>query len=176
MKRCGVILLCLGCLGGLGCLAGCGREHPGIQTFERQWHDAMNRRRYERLYDLLDARSQRRIDVELEKLRGLGENEQSFVLDHLGGEQLSSLADLEPDRYFARWWHKATSGRRPKMSVEDHDDGNGYMMLSFDDGPKLRVRLTVQSRRWVWHLPPQDLDADAPTPADRLTRSATDLD
>ena len=137
------------------CTFGCGGGDASIGTFEKKWHQAMNNDRYEALFDLLDAGSQRKIHDELKDLRGLeDEKDRQYVIDQLGGERIKSLDRLEPRQYFARQWHVTWKGQKPTMAIEGHGGGNGYMMLSLD-GRHLRVQLTVEKDRWVWHLPDQ---------------------
>ena len=133
---------------------GCGEGDASIDTLENKWHQAMNNDRYEELFDLLDVDSRRRIGNELKELRGLEDEKGRYVIDQLGGERIKSLDDLEPRQYFARQWHVAWKGRKPKMTIEEHGGGNGYMRLSLD-GRDLRVQLTVENDRWVWRLPDQ---------------------
>ena len=150
-----LVYLILGAVG-LGA-AGCGRGAPPVETFEKQWHDAVNSRQHEVLYDLLDASSRRHYRQELERLRGLPDHAQQFVIERLGGERVKSLHDLTPPQYFARLWHQAAHGRRPKMIIEAHSGSTAYMNLWLDESRKLRVQLIVEAGRWVWRLPPQDL-------------------
>lgn len=145
-------------------VVGCERRDPSIDNFERHWHEAVNRRAYEGLYDLLDSSSRRHFTQELERLRGLDEEQQQGVLDQLGGRRVPSLHELTARDFFARLWHRVTKGRRPRMAVEDHGGGNGYMMLSLDEGRNLRVQLMLEGGRWVWRLPPQDLQTELPEP------------
>ena len=136
---------------------GCGRGTPPVEIFEKQWHEAIKSRQYDLLFEMLDASSRRHYRQELDRLRGLSDHAQQYVIERLGGEKVKTLCDLTPPFYFSRLWHRATDGQRPKMLIEAHSGTTAYMILWLDKSRKLRVQLRVEAGRWVWRMPPQDL-------------------
>ena len=137
--------------------AGCDGGTPPIETFAKNWNDAINSERYDQLFELLDAISRREIDYELKQLRGLAETDQQYLLDHLGGERIDSLRDLTASKYFARKWRLVLRGRNPKMKITAHGGGLGEMTLELDKSRRLRVELKIEAEKWVWRLPRQRL-------------------
>ena len=145
-------------------LAGCGDSPAGaMRDFEAKWHDAINFREDEKLYNLLDTESQRRLRLDLERLRGLEPAEQLRVIDKLGGARVESLVQVTPEEYFKLLWNRITDGKRPLMRIREHDDRTGYMILSLD-GTEQEVMLRFEAGRWVWRLPPQTVGFDTPPP------------
>lgn len=143
---------------GLLALAACGGSgESSLEAFRRAWLDAVNRRQFEALYDMLDAQSRRRVALQLEQLRGLTPGEQKAVIDQLGGKRVEHLGQLTPEAYFALLWARATEGLRPTLTVEATGADAAYMELALEEGKTQRIRLSVEAGRWVWHLPDQGL-------------------
>lgn len=138
---------------------GCGRgsDASALEHFRTRWLDAVNRNQFDRLYDLLDAGSQRRVSHDLEVLRGLTPREQQTVIDQLGGTRIPDLSALSPADYFALLWARATEGHRPTLTVEATGADAAYMELTIEGQPPQRIRLSLEAGRWVWHLPEQNL-------------------
>lgn len=142
-------------------LGGCGAREETLPQFEQRWHQAVNQRQGQDLFKLLDATSQRRVQQELEMLRGLEAQAQQAVIDQLGGVRVRSLMELQPADYFALLWEQATEGKRPTMSVEASDQSTAYMVLSLEGRGRQRIRLIRQAGRWSWQLPAMAADQTA---------------
>lgn len=156
-------------------LVGCDRNAtPSLPAFEQRWHEAVNTRHAEQLFDMLDSRSRQNISHDLEVMRGLAAPLQQAVIDQLGGDRVETLHDMTADRYFALLWHKATDGRRPTMSVEAAGPDNAYMILGLQNA-QVRVRLVVEAGQWVWVLPEQHFERPptAPPPSPKVPPPAT---
>lgn len=151
------------------CLCGCDRrvDEP-LEAFEQRWHDAINRREADQLFQLLDAESRGRIRHDLEKMRGLSETAQQAVINQLGGIRADNLHQLLPEQYFGRMWNIATDGKRPTMVLEASGPNAAYMILTLGRERTLRVRLVREAGTWVWQLPTEALQWDR-TPDDAGT-------
>ncbi len=144
--RLALLLLVLG-------LAACSEQAgDDLEQFRTRWLEAVNRRQHEQLYGMLDAGSKRKIDHQLELLRGLPAAQQRATLDQLGGQRVEHLHELPADRYFALLWAKALQGQRPTLVVEAQGADAAYMELSVE-GRTQRLRLLKEAGRWVWVLP-----------------------
>ena len=138
--------------------AGCGgKGGQSLEKFKEQWYAAVNQRQPEKLYALLDAKSRRSVDQDLEMLRGLSEQEQLSVINFLGGDRVKSLHDLPNDRYFALWWRRTTDDQLPTMTIEAAGDQSAYMIVALGE-KKQRFELKVEGGRWVWSLPEQKFE------------------
>ncbi len=136
-------------------LTGCGgKSGPSLDTFKEKWYAAINQRQAENLYPLLDSKSRRTIDQALETLRGLNEQEQLTVINHLGGERIRTLQELSSDRYFALWWRRTTDDQLPTMTFEAVGEQSAYMIVALGENTQ-RFALKVEGGRWVWSLPEQ---------------------
>lgn len=155
-----LLLLCLSTCPLL--LTACGNKGAqSLDSFKEQWYAAVNQRKPEQLYGLLDSKSRRTIDQSLETLRGLSEQEQLAVINHLGGDRVNSLHDLPNDRYFGLWWRKTTDDKLPTMTIEAQGDQSAYMVVALDD-KKQRYELKVEGGRWVWSLGEQTFETQPP--------------
>ena len=144
-------------------MAGCGNKSAqSLESFKEQWYAAVNQRKPEQLYALLDSQSRRTIDQALETLRGLSEQEQLAVINHLGGDRVSNLHDLPNDRYFGLWWRKTTDDQLPTMTIEAQGDQSAYMVVALGD-KKQRYELKVEGGKWVWSLGEQNFE-NSPAP------------
>jgi len=164
----GVLLALTACDGG---------RAESLDDFKSRWYAAVNSRNGEPLFEMLDSASRRRIDNELQRLRGLPPGEQQPVINALGGERVSDLSQVPVQRYFGLWWNRATDGVAPRMEVEAAGSDNAYMILSTDTG-KQRFRLMTEGGRWVWVLPEQsglgfEPQPGVPVRAAPTTRSLT---
>jgi hypothetical protein len=139
-------------------LVGCGNEGETLGQFEQRWHEAVNNRNADTLFDLLDSGSQRRVRRELETLRGLDPQAQQAVINQLGGIRVQSLMELKPQDYFALLWRLATEDKRPTMKIEASDQSSAYMLLALEGRGRQRIRLVLQGGRWSWQLPAMAAD------------------
>jgi len=152
--RCGAFLSLL--LVGL-VLTGCGgSDVEPLETFEARWHENVNARRGAGLFDMLDGNSQRKLEHDLQTLRGLPADQQAAAIQQLGGKQLASLSELKTDEYFALLWSRATNGELPRMQIEASGTANAYMVLTMNDGRNERIALIAQGGQWRWRLPEQN--------------------
>jgi len=156
-------IISLLCLTLATCLhTGCGNKGAqSLDTFKEQWYAAVNQRKPEQLYALLDSKSRRAIDQALETLRGLSEQEQLTVINHLGGDRVTSLHDLPNDRYFGLWWRKTTDDQLPTMTIEAQGDQSAYMIVALGE-KKQRFELKVEGGKWVWALGEQNFEEGKP--------------
>ncbi len=127
-----------------------------LDSFKARWYGAINQRKPELLYTMLDAKSRRLIDVQLETLRGLPDADQVAVVNHLGGDRVANLHEIDNARYFALWWRKATDDQLPTMTIEAAGERSAYMMVALRD-QKQRFELKVEGGKWVWALNEQKL-------------------
>ena len=134
-----------------GCDAG---GDATLDAFRERWYAAVNQRQPEQLYNLLDAKGKRFIDVQLETLRGLDADKQKVVINWLGGDRVDNLHGLSSARFFGLLWRKVTDDQPPKMVIEAQGDQGAYMVLNLKDKSQ-RIELKTEGGRWVWALPEQ---------------------
>jgi len=149
-----MVLLMLGGVTLTGC--GGGSDVEPLEAFEARWHENVNARRGAGLFDMLDGNSQRKLEHDLQTLRGLPADQQASAIDQLGGKRVTSLSDLKTDEYFALLWSQATNAELPRMRIEASGPANAYMVLSMNDGRSERIQLIVQGGQWRWRLPEQN--------------------
>lgn len=141
-------------LGMVPALNGCG-SGPGssLTAFESAWHGAVNANQPQRLYDLLDAGSQRWIEARLETLRGLPVERQREFLAWLGGDRVDDLTALTPAMLFGRLWEHVTLGARPTMRMAEV--GGDWAIMEVRLGPQKaqRFRVVLEDGRWRWVVP-----------------------
>jgi len=143
-------------------LPGCNRgSASSLEEFKEQWYAAVNQRKPEQLYAMLDAKSRRLVDVQLETLRGLPDIDQLAVVNYLGGDRVSNLHEIGNDRYFALWWRKATDDQIPTMAIEAAGDRSAYMVVTLNDKSQ-RYELKIEGGKWVWALNEQKFQPPAP--------------
>ena len=133
---------------------GCGQgsDEP-LDAFKQRWHHAASRQAHEELYDMLDSASKRRIGHDLEIMRGLDVSAQRAVLVQLGQHKIKTLKDLTPRHYFALLWQQATGGKQPKVDIAPNNLRLADMVMTFENGKRLLIRLTIEGGVWVWGLP-----------------------
>ena len=142
-------------------LTGCsGPSEPSLEDFKEKWYAAVNQRRGEELYHLLDARSRRKIDEQLERVRGLSEEMHREVINFLGGDKVSNLHELSNARYFALWWNTVTDNPPPTMVIEATGGQGATMMLTLNEQSQ-RIELKIEGGKWVWSLPEQTFELPA---------------
>ncbi len=134
---------------------GCDRGgDDSLDAFREKWYASVNQRQPELLYDLLDAKGKRFIDVQLETLRGLDAEKQKVVINWLGGDRVNNLHELNSARFFGLLWRKVTDDQPPKMVIEAQGEQGAYMVLNLKDQSQ-RIELKIEGGRWVWALPEQ---------------------
>lgn len=158
---------------GLLALPSCGGGNETLESFQTRWYDAVNKRDAGPLYDMLDSVSQREVREKLERVRGLPADKQQFVIDQLGGDRVTSMLEVTPQRYFALLWHQLTEGKPPKMSLEAAGADAAYMILTMDNGKTQRIRLVLEGGRWCWTLPKADREATSNTSGVATTQPHT---
>jgi len=138
-------------------LTGCGsNDVEPLETFEARWHENVNARHGAGLFDMLDGNSQRKLEHDLQTLRGLPAAQQSEAINQLGGRRVETLSELKTDEYFSLLWNLATGGERPRMQIEAAGSANAYMLLTMNDGRSERIQLIAQGGQWRWRLPEQN--------------------
>ncbi|MEX2215791.1 MAG: hypothetical protein WD768_16895 [Phycisphaeraceae bacterium] len=153
MKRLMVLMLIL-------LLSACSQPaEPSLDAFKEQWYAAVNQRKGEALYGLLDAKSRRFMDVQLERVRGLDQDTQRAVINQLGGDRVANLHELSNERFFALFWRKLTDDQPPTMVIEATGGQGAYMMLTLREQSQ-RIELKVEGGRWVWVLPEQVFEGE----------------
>ena len=158
------LLLCIvpGCRGG---------SEASLDAFKERWYAAVNQRKPEQLYHMLDAKSRRLVDVQLETLRGLPDAEQMEVINFLGGDRVANLHEISNERYFALWWRKATDDQIPTMTIEAAGDRSAYMVVTLNNQSQ-RYELKVEGGKWVWALNEQKFQLPGPAPGKNPTKGS----
>ncbi len=142
------VLTCVG-------LVGCDEDDgASFDRFTKDWHDAVNTRQTDKLFDMLDARSRRHVELQLEQLRGLDPKHHQFIINQLGGERVETLHQLTAAKYFSLWWRRVTDEKQPTMRIEAKGGEAAYMVLELDDKSQ-RIELVKEAGRWRWVLPKQ---------------------
>lgn len=147
-------------------LAGCEEgKRDTVEDFKQRWHAAVNSQQPEQLYDMLDAKSQRHIDLSLETLRGFDAGQQIAVINHLGGERVKDLTEMTPAQFFGLWWNRVMRGRPPGMTIEEPKAQQAVMVLKVE-GKEQKIAVSVEAGQWVWRLPEQNFDFQAASSRD----------